>query len=75
MDQAAATPAEPDLGERRSGGGADRFMPARASTAIRCGDSSYGTLWAGLTHLASRDTIASGPIENTPENLKYGLQI
>jgi cytochrome c oxidase subunit 2 len=34
------------------------------------GTVSNGRFGPDLTHLASRDTIASGPIQNTPENLK-----
>lgn len=34
------------------------------------GTSATGRFGPDLTHLASRDTIASGPVENTPENLR-----
>ena len=34
------------------------------------GTSATGRFGPDLTHLASRDTIASGPIENTPQNLR-----
>jgi cytochrome c oxidase subunit II len=34
------------------------------------GTAATGRFGPDLTHLASRDTIASGPIENTPENLR-----
>jgi cytochrome c oxidase subunit II len=34
------------------------------------GTAATGRFGPDLTHLASRDTIASGPIQNTPENLK-----
>jgi cytochrome c oxidase subunit II len=44
------------------------------SACINChtvaGTVSNGRFGPDLTHLASRDTIASGPIQNTPENLK-----
>jgi cytochrome c oxidase subunit 2 len=34
------------------------------------GTAATGRFGPDLTHLASRDTIASGPIQNTPENLR-----
>jgi cytochrome c oxidase subunit 2 len=34
------------------------------------GTAATGRFGPDLTHLASRDTIASGPIKNTPENLR-----
>jgi cytochrome c oxidase subunit 2 len=34
------------------------------------GTAATGTFGPDLTHLASRDTIASGAIQNTPENLR-----
>jgi cytochrome c oxidase subunit 2 len=34
------------------------------------GTAANGRFGPDLTHLASRDTIASGPIQNTPENLR-----
>jgi cytochrome c oxidase subunit 2 len=34
------------------------------------GTAATGRYGPDLTHLASRDTIASGPIQNTPENLR-----
>lgn len=34
------------------------------------GTIATGRFGPDLTHLASRDTLASGPIQNTPENLK-----
>jgi cytochrome c oxidase subunit II len=44
------------------------------SACINChtvaGTVSNGRFGPDLTHLASRDTIASGPIKNTPENLR-----
>jgi cytochrome c oxidase subunit 2 len=42
------------------------------SACINC-HSVAGTVAPDLTHLASRDTIASGPIQNTPENLKQWI--
>jgi len=44
------------------------------SACINChtiaGTVATGRFGPDLTHLESRDTIASGPVENTPENLK-----
>lgn len=44
------------------------------SACINChtvaGTPANGRFGPDLTHLASRDTIASGPVLNTPENLK-----
>jgi cytochrome c oxidase subunit II len=34
------------------------------------GTAANGRFGPDLTHLASRDTIASGPFQNTPENLR-----
>ncbi len=72
VDQAAAEAcgAGP-FGELCSGRGADVFM---TNACINChtiaGTVATGRFGPDLTHLASRDTIASGPIQNTPENLK-----
>jgi cytochrome c oxidase subunit II len=38
------------------------------------GTVATGRFGPDLTHLASRDTIASGPIENTPENLRKWIE-
>jgi cytochrome c oxidase subunit 2 len=44
------------------------------SACINChtvaGTVASGRFGPDLTHLASRDTIASGPVQNTPENLR-----
>src|SRR6202041_249466 len=44
------------------------------SACINChtvaGTVANGRFGPDLTHLGSRDTIASGPVENTPENLR-----
>ena len=44
------------------------------SACINChtvaGTVATGRFGPDLTHLASRDTIASGPVQNTPENLR-----
>jgi cytochrome c oxidase subunit 2 len=37
------------------------------------GTAATGVFGPDLTHLASRDTIASGAIQNTPENLKQWI--
>ena len=37
------------------------------------GTVANGRFGPDLTHLASRDTIASGPIQNTPENLRQWI--
>lgn len=37
------------------------------------GTVATGRFGPDLTHLASRDTIASGPIQNTPENLRQWI--
>ena len=39
------------------------------------GTVATGRFGPDLTHLASRDTIASGAVQNTPENLRHGLTI
>src|SRR5271163_4130261 len=48
------------------------------SACINChtvaGTVATGRFGPDLTHLASRDTIASGPIQNTPENLRQWVQ-
>jgi cytochrome c oxidase subunit II len=47
------------------------------SACINChtiaGTVATGRFGPDLTHLASRDTIASGPVENTPENLRQWI--
>jgi cytochrome c oxidase subunit 2 len=47
------------------------------SACINChtvtGTVANGRFGPDLTHLASRDTIASGPVENTPENLRQWI--
>jgi cytochrome c oxidase subunit II len=47
------------------------------SACINChtiaGTVATGRFGPDLTHLASRDTIASGPIKNTPENLRQWI--
>ena len=47
------------------------------SACINChtvaGTVANGRFGPDLTHLASRDTIASGPVQNTPENLRQWI--
>ena len=65
-------PAEQDLsGNPAAAEGQTVFMH---NACINChtiaGTAATGRFGPDLTHLASRDTIASGPIQNTPENLR-----
>ena len=65
-------PAEQNLSETPAAAeGQTVFMQ---SACINChtvaGTVASGRFGPDLTHLASRDTIASGPIQNTPENLR-----
>jgi cytochrome c oxidase subunit 2 len=65
-------PAEQDLsGNSAAAEGRTVFMN---SACINChaiaGTVATGRFGPDLTHLASRDTIASGPVQNTPENLR-----
>ena len=65
-------PAEQDLsGNPAAAEGQTVFM---RSACINChtvaGTVASGRYGPDLTHLAGRDTIASGPIQNTPENLR-----
>jgi cytochrome c oxidase subunit 2 len=65
-------PAAQDLsGDRAAVEGQTVFMH---SACINChavaGTVATGRFGPDLTHLASRDTIASGPVQNTPENLR-----
>ena len=65
-------PADPDLsGNPAAAEGKTVFM---RSACINChtiaGTVASGRFGPDLTHLASRDTIASGAIQNTPENLR-----
>jgi len=65
-------PADQDLsGNSAAAEGQTVFM---RSACINChtvaGTVATGRFGPDLTHLASRDTIASGPIQNTPENLR-----
>jgi cytochrome c oxidase subunit 2 len=61
-------------GNRLATEGEDVFM---RNACINChtiaGTVATGTFGPDLTHLASRDTLASGAIENNPENLKKWL--
>lgn len=64
--QPAAAPAEGSLIER----GRDIYM---SSACVYChtiaGTPSNGTLGPDLTHMASRETLAAGMLENNPGNL------
>ena len=65
-------PAAQDLsGDSAAAEGQTVFMH---SACINChavaGTVATGRFGPDLTHLASRDTIASGPVQNTPENLR-----
>jgi cytochrome c oxidase subunit 2 len=64
-------PANQDLSGNAAAEGQTVFMH---SACINChtvaGTVATGRFGPDLTHLASRDTIASGPVENTPENLR-----
>ena len=65
-------PADPDLsGNPAAAEGQTVFM---RNACINChtiaGTVGTGRYGPDLTHLASRDTIASGAVQNTPENLK-----
>jgi len=65
-------PVEQDLsGNTAAADGRTVFMN---SACINChtvaGTVATGRFGPDLTHLASRDTIASGPVQNTPENLR-----
>jgi cytochrome c oxidase subunit II len=67
--------ASPDLsGNPAAVEGQTVFM---RSACINChtiaGTVATGRFGPDLTHLASRDTIASGPVKNTPENLKQWI--
>ena len=46
------------------------LLIARITWRVLAGEPRYRTPLGRLTHLASRDTIASGPVQNTPENLR-----
>jgi cytochrome c oxidase subunit 2 len=68
-------PAEQDLSSNSvAAEGRTVFMH---SACINChtvaGTAATGRFGPDLTHLASRDTIASGPVENTPENLRQWI--
>lgn len=65
-------PAQEDFsGNREAAEGKDVFM---RNACINChaisGTAATGVFGPDLTHLASRDTLASGAIKNTPENLR-----
>lgn len=65
-------PAQEDFsGNREASEGKDVFM---RNACINChtisGTAATGVFGPDLTHLASRDTLASGSIKNTPENLR-----
>src|SRR6202021_539321 len=51
--------------------GQPAFTPhARINCPPVAGTVATGRFGPDLTHLASRDTLASGPIQNTPENIR-----
>ncbi len=62
-----------EIAEERTG--QDVFM---AETCVNChrlkGTRAEGTFGPDLTHLASRRTLASGIIDNTPDNLRRWLR-
>ena len=62
------------FGESAAAEGQAVFM---RSACINChtiaGTVATGRFGPDLTHLASRDTIASGPVQNTPENLRQWI--
>lgn len=65
-------PANPDISSNAAAAeGQAVFMH---SACINChtvaGTVATGRFGPDLTHLASRDTIAAGPVQNTPENLR-----
>jgi cytochrome c oxidase subunit II len=69
-------PAQQDFaGNTAAADGQTVFMH---NACINChtisGTAATGRFGPDLTHLASRDTIASGPIENTPENLRKWIE-
>ena len=68
-------PADQDLsGHPEAAEGRSVFMH---SACINChtvaGTVATGRFGPDLTHLASRDTIAAGPVQNTPENLRQWI--
>jgi cytochrome c oxidase subunit 2 len=68
-------PAEQNLsGDSAAAEGQTVFMH---SACINChavaGTVANGRFGPDLTHVASRDTIASGPVKNTPENLRQWI--
>jgi cytochrome c oxidase subunit II len=68
-------PAAADLsGNTAAAEGRTVFMN---NACINChtvaGTVATGRFGPDLTHLASRDTIASGPVQNTPENLRQWI--
>jgi len=68
-------PADQDLsGNPAAAEGRAVFMH---SACINChtvaGTVATGRFGPDLTHLASRDTIAAGPVQNTPENLRQWI--
>jgi cytochrome c oxidase subunit 2 len=69
--RAPATEPIPGLVQR----GSDVFL---GSACIGChtirGTRAQGTVGPDLTHVGSRQTIASGMIENTPQNMKQWIQ-
>ena len=68
-------PPSPDLsGNAAAAEGQTVFM---RSACINChtisGTVATGRFGPDLTHVAGRDTIASGPVKNTPENLRQWI--
>jgi len=63
-------PAEQNLSGTAAEGQAVFMHNACINCHTVAGTAATGRFGPDLTHLASRDTIASGPVENTPANLR-----
>jgi cytochrome c oxidase subunit II len=70
QQQAAANDDSPDVAEGRNVFMQNACIGCHAVTGTIAG----GTVGPDLTHLASRSTIASGSVPNTPENLRAFIQ-
>lgn len=66
---------QPAVEDPRVAAGKEIFLH---TACVNChtvrGTSAHGTFGPDLTHMASRDTIASGSVKNTPANLRQWIE-
>jgi cytochrome c oxidase subunit 2 len=66
------TPVSPTTGLAAKGAGFFQQLSCASCHTIR-GTAAHGVIGPDLTHVASRETLAAGRLQNTPDNLKLWL--